>query len=113
MKEFKVGDRVSVAWWDGVFRGTIHSIAVPGHTYGSKPAVGSIQVNFSDGTFKWAHPRQCRRLVKRRRVWIDEPSLRKLYEPEGGQGMLEQGEVYASIKPMPRAIEFVEVRRRK
>lgn len=58
----------------------------------------------------WVHPKQCRRLKKRdqrRRIWIDTPDLRDLGTTEGSQGT-----VFVSTYSMPRAVEFVEVRKK-
>jgi hypothetical protein len=64
-KEFKVGDRVAVYWYDGRFTGSILLLSKEGST-GYR-----YFVRFNTGVDKWAHHKQCRRLVKKKRREFD------------------------------------------
>jgi hypothetical protein len=110
-REFRVGDRVTVAWFDGVFRGVVHSVCEPGHKYGSRAVEGAVQVKGDDGRFRWAHPRQIRRLAKkpRRRVWVAANGIAKGYEEFDTTVLTRAPEVGTA----GAWVEFVEVKRRK
>ncbi len=59
----------------------------------------------------YAHPKQCRRLVKkeRRRVWVERGSFRgDTYEIGNGRY-----QPVVSLKPVPEWVEFIEVRHAK
>jgi hypothetical protein len=92
-KPLAPGDRVAV------YSGLSRCIGIVEST---TEGLALVRVGLNVRTY---HVKQCRRLVRRerRRVWIDEPGLRKL---ETGQD-----EVWASTTAMPRAVEFVEARK--
>ena len=98
MKELNIGQRVSVTLEDGdIYRGVVHRIM----------PYGNLMLKTDDAPimFPVVHPKQCRRLIarKRRRVWIH---------------VLDSSGVvptHALIKyePDDERIEFVEVRKVK
>ena len=101
---FKVGERVAVYWYDGRFTGAVEKIH----------ANGSLQIVFDNFSYrKSAHPKQCRRLVKkeRRRVWLP---LKYVDRAPTDTENLTIGIYRSSIPPTnPDWAEFIEVRSKK
>lgn len=102
-KPFQVGERVSCAWYDGVFRGEILRI----------DNTECIQIIFDDGRVRRSHVRQCRRLIKkpRRRVWVSNGMVCKLQESDDGFSGL--GWSAYRQNPGHDWVEFIEVRKPK
>lgn len=109
-RPFQKGDRVRV--YASVYEelletvGTIERILENGMVYVEFDKVSEI-----GNASCWAHPRQCRRLVKkeRRRVWIPEGALDRLYSGDARN-------ISANIsdrKIVDTDTQFVEVRRKK
>lgn len=104
MKNYKVGDRVKI--YGCIFRSSdesLHHITVDGLTGEIKEICLSgyitVKTNF-DETFL-AHPKQCRKLVKkeRRRIWVSPD-----YEFLGPDN--------TSLIPKEGWLEFVEVKKK-
>lgn len=107
--KFKVGDRVAVygsSRGDALFSEGARAVIVAG-----PDSESFLEIQFEAGAREkgLVHPKQCRRLVKKERrcIWVDEPNLRDLAKTKGGQR-----EVFISTRPMPRAVEFVEVKKK-
>lgn len=117
MSKFQVGDRVKVyGHWGAQYligsKGTIKKIELNNPFKAPHVAVKlDIEIDClrDDGTI-WVHPKQCRKLVKkeRRRVWIN------MY---GHSAIAHLSEARAIVDAAPyvqeRAVEFVEVRKKK
>jgi len=104
-KPLAVGDRVAVYWYDGRFTGEIDRISNEGST-GPR-----YFIQFDTGLAKWAHVKQCRRLVKRerRRVWISESNLGNLAVHSQGHSVV----VWKDKPMLDDAVEFREVRKER
>lgn len=102
--KFKVGDRVRVYGHSDCARESFGGVVKEIH--------GAWLKVYSDGgSLVAAHPKQCRKLVKkeRRRVWVNRGYLAQLPNDPGG---------YICSVPPAKSIEtsyveFIEVRRRK
>jgi hypothetical protein len=100
MSKFKVGDRVRIfgsTWHMGIAHGTAASVK-SGKVFDVNTGGEHIAIHLDSGLDVSAHPKQCRRLVpKKRREWW-------LYESEHGYLMAENDEnmarYFAKSKPV-------------
>jgi len=102
MSELKPGDRVAVYWGKRCV-GTVEMIRND----------GLLQISVENGSTSdtWiAHPKQCRKLVKkeRRRVWFEKVDIGQNH----WNGYSNEKEIWESLKPGER-VEFIEVRKKK
>jgi hypothetical protein len=113
-KPFQVGDRVAVYGLDGNcelvrIKTTITGLPANGQLYLDEKDTVKTTVPRYD--FSMAHPKQCRRLVKkpRRRVWVNQYT-----EGVYGSAYAEQGAAENAGRNSQgrELVEFVEVRRK-
>jgi hypothetical protein len=119
-RPFQVGDRVAVYGLDGNcelvrIKTTITGFASSGQLYLDEKDTVRLTVPKYD--FSVAHPKQCRRLVKkvRRRIWIEPYVLTSMARSQS-EGWKYCGLDSVGIQPnevYPGAVEFVEVRKGK
>lgn len=99
--KFKVGDRVAVYNWKGRQTGKICVVEATGEEF----CIGLDKLHEGHDSIQ-AHPKQCRRLVKkeRRRVWVDFDQLIRLH----------CGVCFAAYdkNQANTLVEFVEVKRK-
>jgi hypothetical protein len=120
MTTFKVGDRVKVHGWVQMHnspyvarRGGIATVKWIANTEESMHVVFDRDrtTGEEDDIHYSAHPKQCRKLVKRerRRIWIGMPALESL----GNIGQVITLQIWQDKPKQPATIEFIEVRKKK
>lgn len=97
-KPFVAGEKVAV-YMDGATRKTGIVIGFSSH---AKDKELHVEFNIGSGERFWAHPKQCRRLVKkeRKRVWVQ-------YRDDGSWSN------FSIVEPVRAGwVEFVEVKKK-